>query len=213
MKELSKTNRLTIVVVAIVLVFVAGLLTLRQPDIRFKLSPAQSVELLNDNSNSVTTEMAKTLLTANDGKTIFVDVRNSVAFDRGHVQDARNIPVRELFSKDNIAFFRELEKNGQTALIYGETPQQANGPWMMLKQLGLNNILVYEGTFHQINPTAEDSASDQVSLLNEVPVIDTAALRKLTAPDLTAENAVAKTKPVQKVIMPARTAPTSGGGC
>lgn len=214
MKELNKTNRLTIVVVAIVLVFVTGILTLRKPDLKYSLNPLQSLELLKDNANYISSDKAQTILAANDGQTIFIDVRNSIAFDKGHVKDAVNIPVRELFTKLNMEFINELEQSGQTALIYGETPRQANGPWMMLRQLGFNNIVVFDGTYHQLNPSAIDSIPGKLCLLNEVPVIDTAALKKLSAASLSAGAKTAEpAKPIKKTAQPVKVEPSTGGGC
>lgn len=213
MKELNKTNRLTIVVVAIVLVFVTGLLTLRKPEISYKLSPAQSIELAGDSNSYVSPAKALQIIASADGKTILIDVRNSIAFDKGHLKDAKNIPVRELFFKENLAFFEELDKAGQYALIYGETPQQAIGPYMMLKQTGLDHVLVLNGTYAQLIHSDTGTLTPKACLQNELPMIDTAALRKLTAPVVVEDIPVKKPQPVKKVVIPVKTAPSSGGGC
>lgn len=213
MKELNKTNRLTIVVVAIVLVFVTGILTLRKPDLKYVLTPAQSLEMLGDSSDSMTPGKALAILAANDGKTVLIDVRNSIAFGRGHVKDARNIPVRELFTKQNLSFLKDAEKGQQTILIYGETPKQANGPWIMLRQLGFKNVLFVNGTFNQISITENDSISGKTCLQNEVPLIDTAALKKLSASSSLSQTNVENPGPDKKTVKPAKVEPASGGGC
>ncbi|PKP03809.1 MAG: hypothetical protein CVU14_01395 [Bacteroidetes bacterium HGW-Bacteroidetes-9] len=214
MKELKKTNRLTIVVIAIVLVFVVGLLTLNKPDIIYKLTPVQSLEMSQDSSGYISPAKTLEMIASNDGKLIFIDVRNSIAFNKSHLKNAKNIPVRELFLEKNIEFLQELEKGGQSALIYGETPQQANGPWMMLRQIGINNVMLVCGTYSQLNKSIADTLSAKPCLLTEIPVIDTAALRKLTTPDIKPiEKIVQKSKPVQKVVIPVRVEPSSGGGC
>jgi rhodanese-related sulfurtransferase len=209
MKELSKTNRLTIVVVAIVVVFAAGLLTLRKPEIKYSLSPEAVIEMLGDSSNYISPERLQSLLEQNDGKSLLVDIRNSIAFDKSHIQDARNIPVRELFTKQNLTFLRSAEKGGQTILIYGESPRQANGPWILLRQSGFNNIKLVNATLNQLGISESDTLSGKYSLLNELPLIDTAALKKLTEAPASVE------KPVQakKTVVPVKTTPSSGGGC
>ncbi len=80
MDELNKTNRLTIAVIGIVLVIIIGLVTLRRPDIKFTLSPAESLALLNDSNQVIKPEQATALLKDSSGKTVFIDVRNSIAF-------------------------------------------------------------------------------------------------------------------------------------
>lgn len=214
MKELSKTNRLTIAVVAIILVFIAGLLTLRKPEIKYMLNPVQCIGLLKDSSNYVSPEKALAILAQNDGRTVFIDVRNSIDFGRGHVKDAYNIPVRELFFKYNLTFLKELEKGGQTALLYGETPQQANGPWMMLRQTGLNKALVLNGAYNQLNTAVADSLKSKLNLFSEKPLIDTAALKKLSTATLPAgEKPAATATPVKKIAQPVKVEPSKGGGC
>ena len=211
MKELNKTNRLTIVVSAIILVFLVGLLTLRRPEIKYTLSPDQCLELLSDSSNYVSPARALILLASNDGKTVFIDVRNSIAFSKSHVKDARNIPARELFDKGNLSFLKETEKAGQTVLIYSDTPQQANGPWMMLRQTGFKNIMLLNGSFNQFSNSENDSISGELSLNAEMPLIDTAALKKLTATPIVVSTK--KPGPAKKSVVPVKAAPSSGGGC
>lgn len=213
MKELSKTNRLTIVVVAIVLVFTVGMLSISKPELKYELNPAQSLVTAQDTTNYIYPAQLQKLLTTNDCKTEIIDVRNSIAFNRGHIAGARNIPVRELFSEHNLAYFKDMENGNQTALIYGETPQQANGPWMMLRQLGFQNVRLINGTFGQLYNPENDTTSGILSLGNEIPLIDTAALKKLAAPVASAEQSSQKPKPAKKIVVPVKTEPSSGGGC
>jgi len=209
MKELSKTNRLTIVVVAIVVVFAAGLLTLQKPEIKYSLSPEAVIEMLGDSSNYISPERLQSLLEQNDGKSLLVDIRNSIAFDKSHIKDARNIPVRELFTKQNLTFLKSAEKGGQTILIYGESPRQANGPWILLRQSGFDNIILVNGTLDQLGISAGDTLSGKSGILNEFPLIDTTALKKLTEAPASSEKPV----PVKKTVVPVKTTPSSGGGC
>jgi len=213
MKELTKTNRLTIVVSAIVLVIIAGLITLRKADVNYTLTPAESLAMISDPGNVVTPLQAAELLKDTGGNTLFVDVRNSAAYDRGHVKNAISIPVRELYSRKNKSMFRELATSGQTAVIYGETQQQANGPWMMLRQTGFKNILLFTGTYEQLVPGKADSLSKLLPLLAETPAIDTLALRALSAPETNAKAKTQTVKTVKKKVVPVKKEVSSGGGC
>ena len=213
MNELSKTNRLTIVVVALVLVIITGLITFRRPDLKYVLSPNESLQLLNDKSLVVTPDQAAEILKDSTGKTIFIDVRNSVAFDRGHLNNAINIPVRELFDKKNKSVFRDLKKAGQTAILYGETEQQANGPWLMLRQTGFENVLLFTGTYAQLDPQKADSLTRLLPQYAETPAIDTLALKALSTPAANAKQAGEPAKPVKKTVAPVKKEAKSGGGC
>ncbi len=212
MNELSKTNRLTIVVVAIVLVIITGLITFRRPDLKFVLSPTESLQLLNDQSLVITPQQAALLLKDSDGKTLFIDVRNSAAFELGHIKNAVNIPVRELFDPKNKSVFRDLEKAGQTAILYGETEQQANGPWLMLHQTGFKNVLLFTGNYAQLDPASSDSVTLSLPQMSETPLIDTLALKALTSP-ANGRQAAVPAMPVKKSVAPVKKEARSGGGC
>lgn len=213
MKELTKTNRLTIVVVAFVLVIVTGLITFRRPDIKYVLTPSESLLLLNDTSAYVTPLQVNSMLRDSSGKNVFVDVRNSIAFDRGHLKSAVNIPVRELFSEKSKSFFKEIEKAGQTVILYGETQQQANGPWLMLRQTGFKNAKLFTGNYAQLDPAQADSLTRLLPQLSETPLIDTAALKALTSPKMADKNIDHPAKATKKTVVPVEKEASSGGGC
>ena len=213
MDELNKTNRLTITVVVLVLVIITGLITFQRPDVKYVLTPAESLALLNNPSLIITPDQAVDLLKDSSGKIVFIDVRNSIAYGLGHMKNAVNIPVRELFSGKNKSFFREIEKSGQTAILYGETQQQANGPWLMLHQTGFKNVKLFTGNYAQLDPAKSDSLTKILPQLSETPLIDTAALKLISAPADKKSEVPQAVKPVKKRIAPVKKAVSSGGGC
>ena len=213
MEELNKTNRLTITVIIFVLVIITGLITFRRPDVKYKLSPTESLALLNNPAVVITPEQAVAFLKDSAGKTLFIDVRNSIAFERGHVKNAINIPVRELFAKKSKATFRDIEKAGQTAILYGETQQQANGPWLMLRQTGFNNVLLFTGSIAQLDIANSDSLTRLLPQLSEIPLIDTVALKAISTPAAAGKDATQPAKTVKKTVAPVKKAAASGGGC
>jgi len=212
MEELNKTNRLTITVIIIVLVIITGLITFRRPEVKFTLSPAESLALLNDSNTLVTPLQASVLLKDSSGKILFVDVRNSIDFERGHIQNSINIPVRELYSKKNKVFFHDLKKSGQTAILYGTFQQQANGPWLILRQTGTTNVKLFTGSYVQLTPDP-DSLVRLLPQLSETSLVDTAAIKALQSPNTTASKKDQQVKPVKKQVVPVKQEASSGGGC
>lgn len=213
MEELNKTNRLTITVSIIVLAIIIGLITFQRPDIKYTLTPSESLALLNDQALVLTPEQAVALFKDSAGKIVFVDVRNSIAFERGHIKNAVNIPVRELFSKKSKTNFRDIEKVWQTAVIYGETQQQANGPWLMLRQTGFKNVLLFTGNYAQLDIANPDSLTRLLPQLSETPLIDTAALKTISTPAAVGKDAVQPAKTQKKKVAPVKKESSSGGGC
>ena len=213
MEELNKTNRLTMIVSAILLVIIIGLITFQRPDVKYVLSPSESLTMLSDPALVITPDQVAALLKDSSGKTVLIDVRNSISFERGHINNAINIPVRELFSSKNKSFFKEIEKSGQTAILYGETQQQANGPWLMLHQTGFKNVKLFTGNYAQLDPAQSDSLTKNLPQLSETPLIDTAALKLISAPADKKSEVSQAVKPVKKTIVPVKKAVSSGGGC
>lgn len=213
MEELNKTNRLTIAVIGIVLVIIVGLVTLRRPDIKYTLTPAESLALLNNPALAITPEQGISLLKDSAGKTVFIDVRNSIAFNQSHVKNAVNIPVRELFSQKSKTTFRDIEKSGQTAIVYGETQQQANGPWLMLRQTGFKNVLLFTGTYAQITLENSDSLTRILPQQSETALIDTAALKAISSPAVAVKDITQPVKTEKKAVAPVKKTGSSGGGC
>ena len=83
----------------------------------------------------------------------------------------------------------------------------------MLRQLGFNNAMFVNGTFNQIYDTENDTITGKLCLQNEAPLIDTAALNKLSAPSSLSEKSGEKQIPAKKTVKPAKVEPASGGGC
>jgi rhodanese-related sulfurtransferase len=201
------------VVAVFVLVIIIGLITFKRPDVKYALSPTESLALLNDPASVITPQQAAALLKDGAGKTVFIDIRNSIAFDKGHLKGAINIPVRELFTKQSRTVFHDFEKAGQEAVLYGETQQQATGPWLMLRQTGYKNVKLFTGTYSQLDPAKTDSLTRLLPQLSETPLIDTAALKLVSSPVVAGKDIAKPAITEKKSVAPVKKAASSGGGC
>lgn len=88
------------------------------------------------------------MLSTSNTATILIDIRNNYDYARGHIASANNISAVELLSKDNIKWLKELKDNKTTVVIYGDDPLQANGPWMVIQQLGFDNVTFLKGGYN-----------------------------------------------------------------
>jgi rhodanese-related sulfurtransferase len=201
------------VVAAFVLVLIIGLVTFKRPEVKYSLTPSQSLALLNDTSAVITPDQVAELLKDSSGKIVFIDVRNSIDFGMGHLKNAVNIPVRELFSKESRRIFHDLSKSDQIALLYGETQQQANGPWIMLRQTGYNNVKLFTGNYSQLDPASSDSLVKLLPQFSETPLIDTVALKSVSVSVAKGPDKDNTVKTAKKAVLPVKKAASSGGGC
>ena len=133
--------------VIFVIVIIAGLLTITQPRLKYALSPEQTISLVVSDNDGVTPEKLENALTGSTENIELIDIRNHYEFARGHIPGAKNISAVELLEKDNIKWLKQLQEDRFVVTIYGEDQMQANGPWMVLRQLGFDNVNVLLGGY------------------------------------------------------------------
>jgi rhodanese-related sulfurtransferase len=147
MKELNRTDRLTIATILVAIILVIGLVTIRKPEISFTRSIDETVRLVNESGDIILPEEISNIMNAGSGSFLLVDTRNPVTYQKSHIDLAINIPAQDILKADNLKAFSKLSKKKGTIIIYGKDRLEANGVWMILKQLGFDNIRVLEGGY------------------------------------------------------------------
>jgi rhodanese-related sulfurtransferase len=212
-QKFIRTNRLFLAALLIIVVVLAIVLSLRAPAIAYTVNPEMVPVMLADSGNQVSPLSLFELMSKNPAGIVVVDVRSSDEFSKGHIEKAKNIPVRELLTDKSISFFAELKKINSVAVLYGEDQLQANGPWMLLRQIGIDNVKMLQGgySFYKTLPLADSLVNKNKALwLVEIPIIDTTAFKK-TIP-ANAVKIVDKKVKKEKVI-PVKKEVSTGGGC
>lgn len=183
MKELEKTKRISIAATLFILAVLIGLLTYKRPKNIYAINTATTLE-------KVTSE--NFFVTLNDLKNpdfVLVDIRNQYDYERGHLENAINIYAAEILSDDNSKIFTKLKEDNKTAVLYGNNPHEVNAPFLILYQLGFDNIklLAIENSYLQNklitkNSEIEKSEADVTAFINEsvkkansVPIIKAVA--------------------------------------
>jgi len=183
MKELEKTKRISIAAVLFILAVIIGLLTYKRPKNTYAVNTKSTLEKITSENYLVT------LNELNNPDYVLIDIRNQYDFDKGHIENAINVYAAEILSEDNIKVFEELKENNKTAVLYGNNPQEPNTPFLILYQLGFDNIklLAIENSYLQNklitkNSEIEKSEADIAAFINEsvkkanaVPVIKVVA--------------------------------------
>ena len=134
MKELEKTKRISIALTLFILAVLIGLLTYKRPKHTYAINTQKTLEKITSD------EFLITLESINTQSYIPIDVRSPNEFEKGHLENAINIHTPEILSETNSDFFKELKESNKTAILYGKNPQEANVPFMILYQLGYDNI-------------------------------------------------------------------------
>ncbi|MDO9595634.1 MAG: rhodanese-like domain-containing protein [Lutibacter sp.] len=168
MKELEKTKRISIAAVLFILAVIIGLLTYKRPKNTYAINTKSTLEKLTSENYLVA------LNELNNPDYVLIDIRNQYDFDKGHLENAINVYAAEILSEDNIKVFEELKENNKTAVLYGNNPQEPNAPFLILYQLGYENIklLAIENSYLQNklitkNSEIEKSETDVTAFINE----------------------------------------------
>jgi len=148
-KHVHETNpkRTFITVLIFIAIIVVGLLTIRSPKLKYALSPQQTVELVTQEDDVMYPYELEDILSGVNDTVILIDIRDVFEFGRGHIEGAENIAAITLLNEDHIKRLEQLKDNGMTVVIYGNDQLQANGPWMVFRQLGFDNVKVLLGGY------------------------------------------------------------------
>lgn len=178
MKELEKTKRISIAAVLTILVVLIALLSYKRPKHLYTVNTQDTLEKVT-NTNYF---MAQDEIDNADH--VLIDIRNSFEFNKGHLDNAINISSPEILSDENSDLFEKLKEENKTIVMYGNNPSEAITPYMLLSQLGFDNIKIL---------TVENSY-DQDKLITKNVVVEN------TAPDVNAfiQESIKKTEEAMK---------------
>lgn len=134
MIELEKTKRISIASVLFILIILIGLLTYKRPKFIYNITPQAAAE------NIVANDFIISLNDLPSENIAIIDIRSEFEFQKGHLENAINIQAPEILSESNIAIFDKLKSENTTAILYGIDPDEALAPYMILSQLGYDNL-------------------------------------------------------------------------
>lgn len=134
MKELEKVKRISIVSTLFILAILIGVLTYERPKNVYALNSKSTLEKLTTNDYLISKD---DLNTETD---MLIDVRSQFDFEKGHLDNAINMSTPEILSDENQAILNEIKDLNKTIVIYGTNVQEANIPFLILYQLGFDNL-------------------------------------------------------------------------
>lgn len=194
MKELAKTNRLIIAVALFIIILLAGFVTMQKPEFTYSLSQEEILDVIQTEKQEISPELALKIIESKDETYRFIDLRNPYEYNINHIEGAVNIPANLLLNKSNLEL---LETEKIQKVLYDNDQLQANGPWLVLKQLGYQNIHVLKGGFEYYKHLASGIPIDSLPDLDpEIPKYDYAAVLEEAIQKQIKEEEAARAKPV-----------------
>ena len=134
MKELEKTKRISIASVITILVVLIAIISYKRPKHNYAYNTEQTLTQLRNESVFISNK------DLNDTDYAIIDIRNQFDFERGHLPNAIGLSSEVLLEDGNTAILEQFKKDGKIVSLYGNHPEQALMPYMLLRQLGYDKI-------------------------------------------------------------------------
>ena len=182
MKELERTKRISISAVLFLLIILIGFLTFKKPQFIFEKNSASTLEKIIKKDY---------ILSLNDldkldpSEYTLIDIRSNYEFDKGHFKNAINISAHDVFRDSSIDLLNKLKENEHAIILYGKHPDNANGAWMLLYQMGYENAKILcvetnyiDKTFQIKNSTLEKPTVNFAQVMDSAKSIKSASIKK-----------------------------------
>lgn len=142
------------------------------------MEPKEALKAALDKKNNITPiDVAKDILGKKEYA--YIDVRSKFKYDKGHLPEAINMAAIDVLEEENLEYFKDLKEKGKTAVIYGADAEEGNIPYMILMQVGVENIKLLNGKYEIFEgKKLSDVAKMQAPRNCEVPVMDFAKVIK-----------------------------------
>ncbi len=207
--ELNPWRTIIVLSLFVAIIFV-GFVTMRKPLLTYQMDMKQSVaETQSDDCCFYPWQLNSVILKESSGVVLF-DIRDNFVFGQGHIPGAENLSAQNLAREESIERLETLKEMGTTVVLYGEDQLQANGPVMLFRQVGFNNVKVLLGGYQYYKKHKDDllATKNDSTLLEGVAKYNFA---EMAAPeDGAAINTASEKKPVQ-VVRRKKTAAAAGG--
>jgi len=141
-----KRTLITILLFALVIVF--GWITMKKPRFNYTLTPQQTVDMVIGHKGCFHPYELASVLSDKSGKVVLIDIRNSFDYAKGHIPGSINITAVKLLEEDNINQLDQWKNNNVKVVFYHDDQLQANGTWMLFRQIGYDNTYVLLGGYN-----------------------------------------------------------------
>ncbi|HKJ41125.1 MAG TPA: rhodanese-like domain-containing protein [Sunxiuqinia sp.] len=136
----SNPWRTIIALSVFVVILIVGFLTMRKPLLTYELDMKQSLNEAKASDTSFYPWQLDSVLKSEKKSVVLFDIRDHFVYGQGHIPGAENLSAQDLSKNESIERLENLKERGITVVLYGENQLHANGPCMLFRQVGLDNV-------------------------------------------------------------------------
>lgn len=202
-----------IVVLILIALFIAAIIICRSSEPIYKQTPQEALVDLAKGEGIILPQDAVHLSQGKgDANYVFIDIRTPYDYVKGHIEGAVNLPSSSILTTEAQEVFEKLYVAKTTAVLYGNSQNQANTPWLILKQIGFDNVKILAGGYSTFSAFLN---KDSLAIANykaaEIPVLDYKAATRVDSTQVT--KSMAKPKKEVKVAPVVKKQEAAEGGC
>jgi 3-mercaptopyruvate sulfurtransferase SseA len=120
---------------------------MHKPFITFEKDMKQSLEDLKHNDVLYYPWQLDSFINKQTQNVVLFDIRDRFIYGQGNIPGSENISAHDLTLNESIERLEELKEQNITVVLYGEDQLEANGPWMLFRQVGFDNVKVLAGGY------------------------------------------------------------------
>ena len=128
----------------LLLLVVPGFIFSHRPLQYYPVCEQEMLEEILLMKDALTPDEVREILRSGDPSVVLIDLRTPDKYVVGHLEQAVNIPLFDLLQSENLALFGDTSK---TFVLYADDEVNGCGPWMLLRQLGYDNVKVMLGGY------------------------------------------------------------------
>jgi len=203
--------RTSIALSLFVVIIIIGFVTMRKPLLTYQLDMKQSVAETKSDDCCFYPWQLNSVISKEGSNVVLFDIRNNFVYGQGHIPGAENLSAQNLAREESIERLEALKEMGTTVVLYGEDQLQANGPVMLFRQVGFDNVKVLLGGYKYYKEHQDDLMATQndSTLTKGVAQFN---FSEMAAPqDGTSTNIPSEKKPVE--VVRRKKAAAAAGGC
>jgi len=194
-----------------IIILIIGFFTMHQPFITFDKDMEQSLTDLKNNDGIFYPWQLDNFINKKNQNVVLFDIRDRFIYGQGNIPGSENISAHDLTQNESIERLEDLKEKNITVVLYGEDQLEANGPWMLFRQFGFDNVKVLVGGYQYYAQHKDNLAAtkNDTTLLKGNPRYDFAEIASRSG-DRSAITQSAEKKPVV-IKRKAKTAAAAGG--
>lgn len=147
--------------VAFAILLIVGFFTMNKPLLSYELNMQQSMADLKLDEAYFQPGDLVSFIGQDSKDVVLIDIRDRFSFGQGHIPGAKNISAYDLSQEENIDLMNDYKSNKVTVVLYGNDQLQANGPWMLFRQVGFDNVKILLGGYNYYLAHANDLIETQ----------------------------------------------------